>query len=181
MLLTWNQTPEPFLSQNLESENLCICLQFCSAFFTGYWVCLKGHLSSSCKCTHKSWRIKGKSMWYCNYLLLYMATMALCTRVFWNIFVWLTWETAKLSFVLSRHCYGLFLCLCLVNAFEIILIQVQDWTMGEDMVQTCNNWWIKHLEIPKTISFPLTIYSSLCLLFRICKWLCSCLTSEGRI
>lgn len=55
----------------------------------------------------------------------------------------------------SAHCYALYSCLCLVNAFEIIPIQVQDWTRGEDIVQTYNKWWIKHLKIPKTVFSPL--------------------------
>lgn len=78
-----------------------ICIFVCSfspVFFTGYWVGLKGHLSTSCKYTHKTGIIKGKSMCNFNYLLLSIVKNV-CTKAFWNIFVLLTWETAKWNFV----------------------------------------------------------------------------------
>lgn len=120
-------------------------------------MCLKGHLSTSCKCTHKTGRIKVKSMWYCNYLLLYMSTMALCTQCLLKYLCLTNLGNSQMKFCLSlefSHCYGLYLCLCLVNAFEIILIQVQDCTRGEDMVQTCNKIMNKALENSKDCFFP---------------------------
>lgn len=153
MLLTWSQIPETFLPQNPESENLYICLQFCSVFFTGYWVCVQGYLSTCRKWYPQNWKNQSEihvvlSLFAAVYGSVDCLLKSLCLTNLGN---------CQIEFCLSpesAHCYALYSCLCLVNAFEIIPIQVQDWTRGEDIVQTYNKWWIKHLKIPKTVFSP---------------------------
>lgn len=170
-MLTWNQTPEPFLSQNPENEHLHICLLFCTASpAPGFWVHLKGHLSTSCKCTHKNGRIKVKSMWYCNYLLLYIATMVLRNNVFLKYLCLTNLGNSQMKFclsLLSSHRYGLYLCLYLMNAFEIILTEVQGRTSEEAVVQTWNEMISNSLENSKDFFFSFTLYCPLCFLFHV--------------